>query len=362
MTDGDDSNGGREFSISRRKALAGLGSIGAATVLGGVGTYAAFSDTEDASATFTAGELDGEVSWAASYNGEQTNEGPQIEEGGGFSNNEEGPYFSYNLDDVKPGDYGSVVFGIKVQTNPAWVFSCLDFSNNIDNGLNDPESEVDNGEVKTAEVSENTYNDDTTTVEYGTGELADNLYIIPFYDTNVDSSFFDSGGPPETFNPTSSGVTSQAFWDNASEELKPRPLAEATFAQLNQGTVGFNDDGEDYVTPPPVNRRYAGCTLLNGLQTSDENPQGFDHLKPYDPDAEPGDRNVIEFGYDWYLPFNVGNEVQTDKITVHFGFNFQQVRHNESPARPFISTPGYRAQGGSEGQQEGDETTTSSGS
>ena len=299
MTDDDNSNGGNEFSISRRKALAGLGSIGAATALGGVGTYAAFSDSEEASATFTAGELDGEVSWSASYNGEKTNNGPQIEKGGGFSNEGEGPYFSYELEDVKPGDFGSVVFGIKVETNPAWVFSCLDFSDNIDNGLNDPESEVDDNSVKTAEVSANTYNDDTTTVEYGTGELADNLYIIPFYDTNVNSSFFDSGGAPETFNPTSQGATSSAFWDNAEENLEPRPLADATFAQLNQGTVGWNNDGETYETPPPVNRRYAGCTLLNGAQANDDNVQDFNHLKPYEQNASEGEKNVIEFGYDW---------------------------------------------------------------
>jgi hypothetical protein len=115
--------------------------------------------------------------------------------------------------------------------------------------------------------------------------------------------------------------------------------------------VGWNDDGEHYTTPAPVNRRYAGCTLLNGAQAGDtNNEQEFTYL---DPVSESND-NVIRFGYDWHLPFNVGNEAQTDELSIYFGFDFQQVRHNESPARPYISTPGYRAQGGTAGQDDGD--------
>jgi predicted ribosomally synthesized peptide with SipW-like signal peptide len=345
-----DDNSDSKITLSRRKALMGIGGIGLASIGAGYGTYAAFSDDETAQATFTAGELDGTVEWAASYNGEQTGEGMQVEAQGG-DDSSGATYFDYTLDDVKPGDYGSVVFGIRVDTNPAWVFSCLDFDNNDDNTMTDPESDVDDGSVHTADVSANTYNDDTTTVSYGNGELADNLHLIPFYDSNVDSSFFDNG-MPTTFNPTSQGATSPAFWDNASGTLKPRTLADATFAQLNQGTVGWNDDGEHYTTPAPVNRRYAGCTLLNGAQAGDtNNEQEFTHLDP----VSENDDNVIRFGYDWHLPFNVGNEAQTDTINIYFGFDFQQVRHNESPARPYISTPGYRAQGGTAGQDDGDD-------
>jgi predicted ribosomally synthesized peptide with SipW-like signal peptide len=322
----------KKLKLSRRNMLAGLGTIGIASAGAGFGTWAAFSDTEEATTTFTAGKLDGSVGWYASYNGDKVGEGDQIEM---QMDEENGPYLEFNLDDVKPGDYGSIVFEITVENNPAWVFSCLDFDNNDDNGISDPEDEVDNGDVKEAEVSANTYNNDTVTVQYGDGELADNLYVLPFYDSNKNSSFFD-GGFQGSFNPTSQGATSPAYWDNATGSLVPRPLSEAVFSQLDQGTLGFNNDGETYTTPAPVNRRYAGCILLNGEQNGTNNEQGFSALQPGD---------TIHFGYDWSLPFNVGNEAQTDTIEIYFGFDFQQVRHNESPARPYISTPGYRAQG-----------------
>ena len=62
--------------------------------------------------------------------------------------------------DLKPGDYGSIVFEIAVDTNPAWVFSCLDFDNNVDNGLNAPESRVDDTDVRTATFGEKQFEND----------------------------------------------------------------------------------------------------------------------------------------------------------------------------------------------------------
>ena len=71
----------KEFSLSRRKALAGLGSIGAATALGGIGTYAQFTDTESVQASFGAGELNGVIDYAASYNGEEVASGENSDAG-----------------------------------------------------------------------------------------------------------------------------------------------------------------------------------------------------------------------------------------------------------------------------------------
>jgi predicted ribosomally synthesized peptide with SipW-like signal peptide len=57
-----------QFSISRRKVLAGLGTIGIASAGAGLGTTAFFSDEESVSAELQAGRLDLLVDFRATYN------------------------------------------------------------------------------------------------------------------------------------------------------------------------------------------------------------------------------------------------------------------------------------------------------
>jgi predicted ribosomally synthesized peptide with SipW-like signal peptide len=332
-----------KLTLSRRKLIAGLGTIGIASSAAGYGTYAAFSDQAQTQATFTAGELDGKIAWSSSYNGERQRVSGDGDHPMRVNAHPEDGYVGLNVQDLKPGDYGSIVFEISVDTNPAWVFSCLGFGNNVDNGLNAPESRVDDTEVRTATFGEEQYDGDDSpeTREIGNGELAQNMLLIPFYDADVSSNFFDSD-VPDSFNPTNEGATSSAFWSNAESGFSPRDVVDIATSELRQGTVEWSDEGANTEeTPAPVGNRYEGCVLLNGAQAGTQNQQGFAPLQPVSDDRE----NVIRFGYDWHLPFDVGNEAQTDQLTLYFGFDFQQYRHNASPARPYISTPGYGAQG-----------------
>ncbi|WP_237560405.1 SipW-dependent-type signal peptide-containing protein, partial [Halolamina rubra] len=53
-----------KFDLTRRKALAGLGGIGAGAALGGTGTMAFLNDTESVEGnTMTAGTLDLKLDW-----------------------------------------------------------------------------------------------------------------------------------------------------------------------------------------------------------------------------------------------------------------------------------------------------------
>ena len=64
------SNENNTFEISRRKTLAALGTIGAASAGAGLGTSAWFSDTETFEGnSITAGSLDLKVDWQQTYNG-----------------------------------------------------------------------------------------------------------------------------------------------------------------------------------------------------------------------------------------------------------------------------------------------------
>jgi predicted ribosomally synthesized peptide with SipW-like signal peptide len=70
------------FELTRRKALAGLGTIGVASAGAGLGTTAFFSDEESFEDNqLTAGELDLRIDWQQTYDG-PPGEGAPYGEGG----------------------------------------------------------------------------------------------------------------------------------------------------------------------------------------------------------------------------------------------------------------------------------------
>lgn len=132
--DNDDS-----FKLSRRKALAGMGSIGLAGALGVGGTYAQFTDTEDTTVQFTAGGIDGALSYNASYNSQMIGDGSVTH----VQTNDDGVACDVEFTDVKPGDYGCFNFGLTVTNNPAWVAACVEIISDTDGKTYEPEVDVD---------------------------------------------------------------------------------------------------------------------------------------------------------------------------------------------------------------------------
>jgi predicted ribosomally synthesized peptide with SipW-like signal peptide len=353
MTDGDDSNSGREFSISRRKALGGLASIGAATTLGGAATFAQFTDTEEQVATFTAGGIDGTLVTNASYNGDQlTNE--EVSDIVNFDG--EGPGATIEFIDVKPGDYGSFNFTLEVTNNPAWVAACLGIGENRDYWNYEPEVESDN---ETDPIQENIPDGDFDaqasagdSPDSGTGlnqpgELPQNTYIIPFYDSNPTSSFFDSGGAPSTVSVDTGQAVPSGFWDNSEGPngqyaaqvggdgdgfLAPRRLS-AVVQEKFKNTIVFNSGGGEIYEPPEDTSLENGCIVLNGGGSADDtdNTQEAGPLKP---------GTTLNFGFDWHVPFTTGNEVMGDRMSVNAGFTFSQVRNAEGPEFQNTYAPG----------------------
>lgn len=343
--------------------LAGLGTIGAASAVAGVGTYAAFSDEAGAEAEFTAGEIDARMRWSASYNGDvvDTSQESETSENDGpespvrINAHPDENLVALDVGDLKPGDYGSIVFELSVETNPAWVFSCVDFEKNDDNGINDPERRAyDDGDDHVVTVDHGGPVDgETSQRNVGDGELLRNMLLIPFYDSNVDSNFFD-GSPEDEYNSVGVLQTPTAFWSNADGDFHPRTVLDVVTNPLAQGTVNWNASSDSVGgLSAPIQDRFVGCVLLNGEQGGDTtNEQEFGPLAPYDPDDAAS--TTIRYGYDWHLPYDVGNRVQTDTLTLEFLFDFQQYRHNEEPTRPYFFNPGY---GASSGQDEGDQTS-----
>jgi predicted ribosomally synthesized peptide with SipW-like signal peptide len=345
--------------LSRRKALAGLGSIGAATALGGVGTFAQFTDTEEETFTFTAGGVDGEIIWGASYNGNDVRQLPgsdTLDDGGvtsrdvdfSLTNVEQGVDGEVHFSDVKPGDYGCFSFLIKVENNPAWAASCLDYTE-TDGYAYEPELEEDDDH---APLQESSAQGEAGTDYQSDGEFSNNMLVIPFYKNAVTSSTADRWNPCVFFDAENEeftadyrglevggdvvGATASDFWSNAENDLDPLELENATEA-ISPSTVGWgvDDDGQfssQTYDPSTSIALDPGCVFLNGaVGNEQDNSQAASALTP---------GTWYGFGWDWHVPFDVGNEMQGDKLELNIGFVFGQVRHTESVELSNIYAPG----------------------
>ncbi|MFC7069698.1 vWA domain-containing protein [Halobaculum lipolyticum] len=191
------------FNTSRRQVLAGLGAVGLASAGAGLGTTAYFSDTESFSGnTLQAGRLDLMLDYKATYDGPngpeligqaptaqqlidqygQATDGPLTWEQRadvdfacnteGLINGEAIPVF--DLDDVKPGDYGEVTMSFHICDNPAHVYFRGSVYDDLDNGQSEPEALVD---------------DDSTE-----GELAESIDVRMWYDEDCSNTYDENTG------------------------------------------------------------------------------------------------------------------------------------------------------------------------
>jgi len=328
----DDSDS--KLTLSRRKALAGLGTIGAATAAGGFATYAQFTDNEDVDMTFSTGEIDGALSYAATYNGQEIKsmgaEGgsithPHVKEGA--EANGVGAGANLKLNDLKPGDYGSILFKLEVQTNPAWVINCLGQEGTVTEiNYGEYDGEYESWQELIAACYSKLLGRSISSTDWAQGNLGDLLMVIPFYDEDPMSTFFDSGGPGTLDAEERYGVGSPgAFWANEQEDLNPLFFNQARSASGVQTTLW--PDGDVKSVEPGDLACDTGCYLLHGQMSDLTGGESSDNTP--DEDAaplQPGD--TMYFGYDWHLPWEVGNYAESVTYDFDVGFSFVQERHS----------------------------------
>lgn len=262
-----------KYDLSRRKVLAGLGTIGIAGAGAGLGTSAYFSDTESLNNNqLTAGELNLVVDWATAVDqgsaGSSSN-GSIGDKGGEPIDGNPGVY-SYVVEDIKPGDSGTVAFCPKVIDNPAWLWIGSEGITDNDNGLTEPESDVDStGGDGEGELSENVY---VTSVQYANKVSFDGDQIVCSDGRELGYTYEDEEGEP---------LLSLA--DLASE--------------LENGSLIDPDYTDEEPTPYPAS-----------------------------PDAETQNGPCV--CVHWEVPTDVGNEIQTDSLAMDFSLTAMQYRHN----------------------------------
>ena len=313
------------FELTRRTALAALGTIGAASAGAGLGTSAYFSDQETfENNQLTAGTLDMKVSateyysdWSpdeAEYAGMATDQAstdirlPAGESqsdaqdiaididgdnyaaffdaistdasgssynrvnGGVFAASEglcgterdaDGPVI-IDIGDVKPGDFGGAQFAFELCDNPGYVWLTGSLRDAAENRTTEPEADDPDEEAGVVELL------DEIQVAYGVGPI---------------------NGGSTAFEDTDSGF---------------QPVEQYTLREFLALL-----DGEGVALDGDIDAEVGG-TGEQGCFSG----------------GNPDTSNVHEVSVVWWLPINHGNQVQSDSVTFDLGFYTEQCRHN----------------------------------
>lgn len=261
----------QRFELSRRNALIGLGTVGAASAGAGLGTSAYFSDEEEFTGNMmTAGELDLAVDYvvhedqgsAGTYTiNSFTNEVNGTDPGDDLTVNGDGTTISQNLSDVKPGDHGHSYFCFTIDDNPAYIWACGELTDTSENGYTEPEPEDDNDE----------------------GELEENIEVDVTY-----CELDDNGEQTSTGDTIFSGTLREVL-----EQLQAGiPLdGSGDGGAAAGGQAAFAGTSGDAATNP--------CLC-----------------------------------FDWELPTTVGNVIQGDSLEFDLSFHAVQSRHNDGAHNP----------------------------
>ncbi len=132
----------KKVKLTRRRVLAGLGTIGVAGAAAGLGTSAYLNDTESfTDNTITAGTLDMSVTatveaaseyWSSAIDLNATADGEAVT--------------GVAIDDVKPGDWAIICFDVSIEENPGYLEVSTADLTSAENGYTEPEPEDENGE------------------------------------------------------------------------------------------------------------------------------------------------------------------------------------------------------------------------
>jgi predicted ribosomally synthesized peptide with SipW-like signal peptide len=216
---------GHSVGVSRRQLLAGVGTVGVASLGAGLGTTAFFTDREVTTATLDGGRLDLRLDYRAAYRPGDRRTGfgadpddDRIPDSGGLVVLDQVPDLRYengpragrpfsegdwgdavreipcddtrlvdgsvptvfDLDDVKPGDEGELTTSLHLCGNPAYLW--LRTSETVD--ADGPED----GSMPTLTEPEVVAGDDGDGAFAG-GELDDYLYVEVWYDTDCDNRY-----------------------------------------------------------------------------------------------------------------------------------------------------------------------------
>jgi len=330
-----------KYELSRRKALAALGTIGVAGAGAGMGTSALFTDEEEfENNQITAGTLDmavtGEIVAANQYWQDQNILGDPITADGEIE-------VGFQLNDFKPGDWFITCFTVdSVADNPFYltIHGDADKYEEREGANTEPENQE--------ELNQPNQGNTTETVDRGwesvgntNAELGDKLLTTVWgsWSGTAPSDGTQSGGKSDLTglsNDTNLGT---------SGNLPNFSYQEPDEDGVVNGSVEYTDVrewyfGEDQDPNNPESNVVSGSNINNGIASGDGllvgSPAevGSDDYDPAsslltDPDND--NEGELVFYVLFELPDEVGNEVQGDGVRGNLRFNAEQVRNNGDP-------------------------------
>jgi LruC domain-containing protein/predicted ribosomally synthesized peptide with SipW-like signal peptide len=325
-----DNNG---FKLSRRKILAGLGSIGVASAGVGLGTSAYFSDEEDfANNQLVAGELDMKVGYSAHYsdwkpneNGTPEDEGVEVRMWGGAPNTTGGPA------DLNGDEYG-------LPTNAAWLLAVSPDGSTTTTRDEAAERFLDNTQYSDPEVDGASCEDgnEADDLEAPVVELED---VKPgdFGEVTFDFALCDNPGFVWLQGALQEAAENGYTEPERKDPQEDGPDNEDTVELLDVVQVAlWIDDGNDYQNGDEMPFFVGSLRDAMVGELGEATPPGVP--LPGDIPAEEGggmgDRCFSaeaehSVAFAWWVPIDHGNEIQTDSATFELGLYTEQCRHNE---------------------------------
>jgi predicted ribosomally synthesized peptide with SipW-like signal peptide len=304
------------IELSRRKVLAGLGTIGVASAGVGFGTSAYFSDEETyTNNSLVAGSLDMKVAYSAHYS-----DWSPDEDGGDTDATDDD--VDVTMWDGAPGTTGgpdAVPEGMTgLPTNEAWLIA-----------VDDPDQFLENTQYAEDGTAACTAGTDADDLEQPVIDL-DDVKPGDFGEVTFDFTLCDNPGfvwlQGELLNAAENGTTEPEGKDE-------QELADTVELLDVVQAAAWVDDGNNYQngdeTPAIVGSLrdvLAELSSGTGLGLAGDIP------------AEEGGgkgRNCFSAGtthsvaFAWWVPIDHGNEIQTDSTRFDLGFYTEQCRHND---------------------------------
>jgi predicted ribosomally synthesized peptide with SipW-like signal peptide len=304
----------QEFTLSRRKALAALGTVGVASAGAGVGTSAFFSDEESfENNRLVAGELDMHVAYSAYY----WDWSPDEDDGLSVRMWDGPAGTTGGIDDLDPGEVGFPLAN-------AWLVAVDDRERFLANGRYATDGTADCDPGTDAEDL------DRPVIDLGDVKPGD------FGGIEFDFTLCDNPGyvwlTPAARAARENGVTEPEADDPDEEESEPRPASEDSdtddveLIDAVQTAVFVEEDETDLPVFVGSLRELLSETTTPGV--------AFEGTMNAGAGGGTGEQGCFSaatthtVGFAWWLPVDHGNEAQSDSATFDLSLYTEQCRHN----------------------------------
>ena len=328
-----------EFELSRRRALAALGTIGATGAGAGVGTSAFFADQESfENNALTAGELDLGVGYTVRYSDWSADE------------NEDVSVRMYDGPAGTTGDAADLASGeTGLPTKDTWLVA-----------VDDPETFLANTETGSFPTADSA-GDDPATVSCADLPQADDASrpVVDLEDVKpgdfgtvtFDFALCDNPGYVRlngTLRDASENGTTEPEADHPDEVDGAVELLDIVQAAVWVDDGDGDGDGDGYVDGETTTINGSLRAVLDELGTDPGLPLGGDvdqglgrNCFSHDGDGD-GSVDVHHVSLAWWVPVDHGNEIQSDSVTFDLGLYTEQCRHNDGGGvdlASVVSTP-----------------------